>query len=54
MNGENMKEVSDKTPKWRDAEYHRKEILNIIDKIEDSWILWQVHRFVINITKDDD
>lgn len=49
-----MKNISSESPKWRDAEYHRKEILNIIDKIEDSWILWQIHRFAVNMTKEDD
>lgn len=36
-----MTEVSNKTLELRDAEYHRKEILNVIDKVENSWILWQ-------------
>ena len=49
-----MKNISSESPKWRDAEYHRKEILNIIDKIEDSWILWQIHRSAVNMTKEDD
>lgn len=40
-------------PEWRNAEYHRKEILKIMEKIEDSWILWQMHRFVINITEEE-
>lgn len=35
------------------AEYHRKEILNLLDKIGDSWILWQIHRFIVNMTKED-
>ena len=48
-----MKNISSEPPKWRDAEYHRKEILKIMDKIEDSWILWQMHRFAINMTKED-
>lgn len=38
---------------WRSAEYHRKEILKIFDTITDSWILWQMHRFIVNMTKED-
>ena len=39
---------------WSCAEYHRKEILNILDNTEDSWILWQIHRFAVNMTEEDD
>ena len=49
-----MKDTSSKPIEWKSAEYQRKEILKIMEKIENSWILWQVHRFVINITKEDD
>lgn len=52
--GGGMKDTSSKPIEWKSAEYHRKEILKIMEKIENSWILWQVHRFVINITKEDD
>ncbi len=38
---------------WRSAEYHRKEILKIFDTITDSWILWQIHRFIVAMTKED-
>lgn len=49
-----MNDNSSKPIEWKSTEYHRKEILKIIEKIEDSWILWQMHRFVINMTKEDD
>ena len=49
-----MKDTPSKPIEWKSAEYHRKEILKIMEKIENSWILWQMHRFVINITKEDD
>lgn len=35
------------------AEYHKKKIVDIVDEIEDAWVLWQIHRAVINITKED-
>ena len=48
-----MKDTSSKPIEWKNAEYHKKEILNLLDKISDSWILWQMHRFIVNITKED-
>ena len=53
QSGEKAARTSNKPVKWKDAEYHKKEILNIINNIEDSWILWQMHRFAINMTKED-
>ena len=46
-----MKDNSSKPIEWKSAEYHRKEIFNLLDKISDSWILWQMHRFIVNITR---
>lgn len=48
-----MKDNSSKPIERKSAEYHRKEILNLLDKIGDSWILWQMHRFIVNMTKED-
>ncbi|WP_290095426.1 hypothetical protein [Bacteroides acidifaciens] len=30
-----------------------KAIWKIISGINDSWILWQVHRFAVNITEEE-
>lgn len=30
-----------------------KAIWKIIRNIDDSWILWQIHRVCVNITKED-
>lgn len=30
---------------------HLKAINEIVNKIDDVWILWQVHRFLVNMTK---
>ena len=32
---------------------YRKEISEMIEKINDNWILRQIYRFVKNITKED-
>lgn len=48
-----MKDNSSKPIEWKSAEYHRKEILNLLDKISDSWILWQIHRCIVNMTRED-
>lgn len=48
-----MKNTSSKPIKWKDTEYHKKEILKMIGKIGDSWILWQIHRFTVGMTKED-
>lgn len=48
-----MKDNSGKPIEWKSAEYHKKEILKILDTISDSRILWQMHRFIVNMTKED-
>ena len=44
-----MKDNSSKPVEWKNAEYHRKAIIDIIRNIDNSWILWQIHRLCINI-----
>ena len=39
--------------RYMDKEARLKAIWEIISKIDDSWILWQIHRFVVNMTKED-
>lgn len=35
--------------RYMDKEARLKAIWEIISKIDNSWILWQIHRFCINI-----
>lgn len=30
-----------------------KEIVKMVNKINDQWILRQIYRFIVNITKED-
>ncbi len=38
--------------KQGDVEWYRREIFEMINKIEDVWILEQIHKIVINITEE--
>lgn len=36
------------------VKWYKKKIINIVNQIEDVWILEQIHKFVINMTKEGD
>lgn len=38
---------------FREKDYYKEKIIENVDKIENPWILKQIFRFIINITKED-
>lgn len=45
----NEKSISGGGVKW-----HREKIAEMVNQIEDIWILEQIHKFIINMTKEGD
>ena len=37
--------------KSQESKWHRGKIVELVNQIEDVWILQQIHRCIINITK---
>lgn len=36
------------------VKWYRQQILSMVEKIDDIWILEQIHKFIINMTKEGD
>lgn len=36
------------------VKWYRQQILSMVEKINDIWILEQIHKFIINMTKEGD
>lgn len=41
------------TDGFREKDYYKEKIIELVEKIENQWILEQILRVVINITKED-
>lgn len=39
-------------PVFREREWYRGKIVDIVNQIGDIWILEQIHKFAINMTKE--
>lgn len=39
---------------WGGVKWYREKIVEMVGKIEDVWILEQIHKFVINMTEEGD
>lgn len=44
----------DKQSIFREKEWYMEKIVEIVDQIDDIWILNQIHKFAINMTKEGD
>lgn len=31
---------------------YKRKIIEMVSSISDEWILWQIYRFIVNITKE--
>lgn len=36
------------------VKWYREKIVEMVEQVEDVWILEQIHKFVINMTKEGD
>lgn len=41
------------TDGFREKDYYKEKIIELVEKIENPWILEQILRVIINITKED-
>lgn len=41
------------TDNFREKDYYKDKITELVEKIENPWILEQILRVIINITKED-
>ena len=39
---------------FKEKEWYREKIVEMVEQIEDVWILEQIHKFVINMTEEGD
>lgn len=37
---------------FKEKEYYKRRIIEMVDGISDDWILKQIYRFIINMTKE--
>lgn len=51
---ENQEKVISENLSGGGVKWHREKIIEIVNQIEDVWILNQIHKFIINMTKEGD
>lgn len=54
---ENKKIISggvDKQPVFREKEWYREKIAEMVAEIKDVWILKAIHNFIVGMTKEGD
>lgn len=41
------------TDNFREEDYYKQKITELVEKIENPWILEQILQFILNMTKED-